>query len=487
MSDNKAPIVVETKLSSLDFSEDAVDFAKAQCTAIISDLHLCEAEPPNKKHPLWKKFKTREFFFDTVFANFLDEIRQKAEGKPLELVLNGDIFDFDSLTNVPKKPWFRVSWLERRRGLDSEVQKSVYKINVILGDHPVWVKALSDFIKEGNKVIFVVGNHDLELYWNEVQRVILDTLKLSPEEKRYVRFVEWFYISNKDTLIEHSHQYDPFCATIDPVNPVVVDYNRLLIQLPFGDLACRYLSNGVGFVNPHVESNYNMSLGQYVAVFFKYMVRAQPWILWTWFWSSITIFIQTLRHANLQELNNPLTIEDRVNEIARKANATPRMVREMRGLFARPVAESPAKILKELWLDRAFLLLLGLAGLLYLFLLVDSIYDLSFYIFFVLVAIMIPPYIMYSRTVRSYVNLYKRPSEHILTSAGMITGTKRVVYGHTHSLRHEMIGAVEHLNSGTWSPGFEDVECTESIEQRAYIWISPRGSSENRRAQIIKI
>ena len=53
------------------YSIDEVDFSKATYTAIVSDLHLCEAEPESSKFPLWKKYKTREFFFDSQFRVFL--------------------------------------------------------------------------------------------------------------------------------------------------------------------------------------------------------------------------------------------------------------------------------------------------------------------------------------------------------------------------------------------------------------------------------
>jgi len=47
-------------------------FKSATFTAIVSDLHLCEEEPVNLKFPLWKKYKTKEFFFDDVFEQFLN-------------------------------------------------------------------------------------------------------------------------------------------------------------------------------------------------------------------------------------------------------------------------------------------------------------------------------------------------------------------------------------------------------------------------------
>jgi UDP-2,3-diacylglucosamine pyrophosphatase LpxH len=466
--------MVETVSTHIDFSNEEIDFSTASHTAVVSDLHLCEAEPPNHKHPLWKKFKSKEFFFDAEFFSFLKHIHLEAQGKSVELILNGDIFDFDSVTSFPKEPGYHVSWLESRRGLDTEKEKSIYKIEMILKDHPIWVEALSWFVREGHRVVFVIGNHDLELNWLDVQKKILELLKLDIEQRRHVRFVEWFYISNKDTLIEHGHQHDPFCCMQDPINPVVVDYNRLLVRLPFGDLACRYLSNGMGFFNPHVDANYLLSAWGFTKAYFKYMLRAQPLLIWTGFWSTVMTFIQTLRHRSLRALQNPLTIEDRVDEIAKKANATPRMVRELQPLFAQPISDSPLKILKELWLDRTFIFLFGFFLLLYAFLLIDKIYQISFYWMLVPVGILFPPYFIYSRNVQSYISLYKKPDEEVLSLSGMITSTKRIIYGHTHIVRHEIIGAIEHLNPGTWSPAFLDVECTKFQGQKAFVWISPQ-------------
>ena len=80
-------------------------------TAIISDLHLCEAEPVNPRFPLWKKYKTKEFFYDHVIEDFLKHIESIAHGQPIELILNGDIFDFDSVVSTPENPPYNVSWI----------------------------------------------------------------------------------------------------------------------------------------------------------------------------------------------------------------------------------------------------------------------------------------------------------------------------------------------------------------------------------------
>ena len=464
---------------------DEVDFSKATHTAIVSDLHLCEAEPENPKFPLWKKYKTKEFFFDTQFKFFLEHIDKEAGDQKIELILNGDTFDFDSMMYRPDKPVYRVSWLEKKRGMEPEEEKSVDKIRIILEDHPDWCEALHWFIEQGHKVVFIIGNHDLELHWKSVQIEILNFLNLTPEERTRVRFVEWFYISNQDTLIEHGNQYDPFCLCDDPVNPFVIDYNRVMVKLPFGDWCCRYLVNGMGYFNPHVEANYVMSLSEYVRYFFKYMVRAQPWILWSWFWSSVAILWRTTKSNMQRPLSDPLTVEKRVEGIAKRSNASPRVVRELRALFVAPAASNPFEIMKELWLDRAFLVLISLFLLLQIFIVIKQIFALSFFWMFIPIFILLPPFLLYARGVYSNIGYYKKPNEQILTTSGLIANVTRVIYGHTHDVRHELLGGVEHLNSGTWSPAFADVECTIAHDSKTFIWITP--GPANRSAKVYKV
>ncbi len=467
-------------------TDDNTIFTRANYTAIVSDLHLCEEEPFNPKYPLWKKYKTREFFFDSEFATFLKKIREMANSEKVELVLNGDIFDFDSCTKLPEQPHYYISWLEQKRGLHPQEEKSTFKINTILADHPVWTNALREFILDGNPIVFVIGNHDLELHYPDVQEAILNALNLPRAYYKYIRFNEWFYISNADTLIEHGNQYDPYCMAQDPVNPFVQIFNRVEIRVPFGNLATRYLINGMGFFNPHLDSNYIMTPKQYVVFFFKYISRAQPFLIVTWLWGSVVTLVQSFFDRLRPTLTDPLSIEDRVEKIAQKANATPRMVRELKELFVAPAASYPIIVMKELWLDRAFLLLAVLGVFYILFLQIDKIFDISVSWVLLCFLLFVPFFLFYSRSVKSEVHEYKEPQEHILSMAGLITKVSRIVYGHTHHVRHEMIGAIEHLNSGTWSPAFLDVECEKPIGQKTFVWISP-ATKENREASVKQI
>ena len=460
-------------------------FLKARYTAVVSDLHLCEAQRVNAKYPLWKKYKTKEFFFDHEFKEFLNIIATKAKGEPVELVLNGDIFDFDSMMLLPDKPPYRISWLERIRGLHPSEEKSVFKIKQIIAEHPVWFQALSHFVEQGHRVVFTIGNHDLELHWKAVQDKIVQ--RLGPHALQRVRFCEWFYISNEDTLIEHGNQYDPYCICEDPVSPYVKRYNRFEVRVPFGNLTTRYLLNGVGFINPHLDANFLMSFKEFFFFFLKYIVKAQPFIVMSWFWGATVCLVQSFIDKLRPPAGDPLSIEDRIEHIAFKANTQPRVVRELKQLFVTPAASYPLRLAKELYLDRTFLVLMTFLILYLLFLQLNILFGLSV-LWFVLPFALLSPFIFfYAQSVVSVVHEYKEPKEKILNLTGMIANVSRVIYGHTHVVRHESIGAIEHLNSGTWSPAFEDVECTKPVGSKTFIWIEPGEDSKGRAAKLYKL
>ena len=446
-------------------------------TAIISDLHLTDAEPsrPGRKirHRLWKKFKTREFFIDPALVEFLEELQVKSGGQQIELVLNGDIFDFDSVMALPTKPIYSLHWIETRRGLFPKEERSVFKMSVILEEHSLFINALSEFIKTGHSVVIVPGNHDVELHFPKVQKTFYDALNLNAMDLKRVRFVKWFYISENDTLIEHGHQQDPYCLCEDPLNPFIIDYNELRIRLPFGNVACRYIMNGLGLFNPHVEKNYIMSLSEYLKFFYKYLLTAQPLIMWTWLWGSVATLIHVTRDRFSEVYKPIISVEDIVNKSAEDSQTSPRVVRELQQLFAPPATQDPWLIAKELWLDRAFLILAGLTITFLIVAQLKSFFGISFYWIFAPLMLLIPFFLFYARSITSLVSTYKEPDEILFAQQSTITGVNRIVYGHTHIPRHEFYGSVEHLNSGTWSPGFTDVECTTSSERNNYVWIYP--------------
>lgn len=468
-------------------------------TAIISDLHLTDPEPPRhqsqSRHPLWKKFKTKDFYIDESLVQFLSHIQREAknekssrtENHHVELILNGDIFDFDSVMSLPEKAIYKINWLETRRGLFPRQEKALFKIKTILDEHRPFVEALREFILAGNKVVIIPGNHDVELHFPDVQQHIRESLQLDEDSRSRLVFTNWFYISNKDTLIEHGNQQDPYCICENPLNPFLLDYNELSVRLPFGNVACRYMMNGLGLFNPHVEKNYIMSISEYIKFFFKYLVTTQPLIMWTWLWGSVATMGHVVADRFATPFKGHISQESQVNNAAIHSQATPAMVRQLQELFVIPATNNPVLIAKELWLDRLFLILFGFVLIYFFVSTLNNYLGISLYWIFLPLAMFVPFFLFYARSVTSLVSEYKEPSEVLLSRQAEIADVERIVYGHTHVPRHEYYGFVEHLNSGTWSPAFTNVECTETFERNTYVWIKPAEPGESaRKAELMQ-
>ena len=456
-------------------------------TFVVSDLHLAEAEPSHPGNPLWKRYKRRSHFVDKSFKRFLEHLREAAHG-PLEVVFNGDVFDFDATMALPERPPFGVSWLERHRGLTAQEAKSRYKMSVILEDHPVWVRAVREWVQDGHHVVFVIGNHDLELHWPAVRDELMRWFALADDDAERVRVCEWFYVSSGDTLIEHGNQYDPYCVCPSPLQPVVRKRGAEYVRLPFGNLAARFMLNGMGLFNPHVDSSFiKSSFFEYVKFFYQYLLRIQPLLGWTWFWSSLVTFLYALEEAVLPPVKHaPLDFEGHVEDIAARANATPRVVRSLAQLHAHPAVLSPLRVMRELWLDRALLVVLALMFSFELTLLTKLFVQVPLWGFVAPFAVLMPWVIRYARGVESENEEAQKGALEKLDLSSQIAGVSRVVHGHTHRQMHRWIGGVELINTGTWSPAFHDVECTQPYGLKCFAWIRPGERGAPRQASLFE-
>ncbi len=437
----------------------------------MSDLHLTDAELGQPGKSLWKRYKRPKFFIDRSFKRLLEYLQSEVGEDPIELVLNGDIFDFDSVMRLPLHPGFTVSWLERNRGLFPEEEKSRFKMDVILQDHEVWVQALRDFLKRGHSIVFVIGNHDVELHWPMVQKEILKALGVDSVEVPRVRFCEWFYISNQDTAIEHGNQYDDYCVTTNPIHPLIKKGRKVRVRLPFGNIAGRYMTNGMGLFNPHVESTFLMTMPEYSRFFYKYALRVQPFLPFAWLWSAFVSFWEAITDGLLPAMRDPLFIEQRVKEIAINSNATPEMVRTLNELKVHSAIFNPLKIAQELWIDRALLFALiafisfELSALIYIFIPITLWWSILFFF------LLMPGLVFYSKKIKSAVVQTMEDTFKNAPMVAKITHTNRVIFGHTHREQHTAVDQTEVINTGTWSPAFKDPECHESFGKKCFAWI----------------
>ncbi|MBU0504811.1 MAG: hypothetical protein ABII18_04200 [bacterium] len=447
-------------------------FKKAKHSFILSDLHLTIAEPERKKRPLWKKFNRKDYFSDEHVANLIQKATQNIK-KDIELILAGDIFDFDSVMAFPENPNFKISWLEKKRGLNSEEEKSLFKIEKIIEHHPVFFQALYQFVQEGHDLIFIIGNHDLELHWKTVQERVLEAIGITDQNKKHVRFCHWFYISNNDTLVEHGNQYDPYCSILNPVTPFFKRPSKAFIRLPFGNLTHRYMINGMGVFNPHVDKTFLLSFTGYLKFYLNTM-RTQPFLIVDWLFGAMATCLISIRDNLMPRIKNPLTIEDQYQDIAKNANAEPSMVRALRELHAHPVAWNVFKIMRVLWLDRALLFLILLYLSFQIVTLLHLVWNVSFSWMYIILPLLIPLFFLYVHNFEPIKPITKISiSNEIITLATKITKVNRLICGHTHAPKHKKIDGIEYLNAGYWSPSFKDPDCSIFERNKSFVWLKP--------------
>ncbi|MDP2315754.1 MAG: metallophosphoesterase [Pseudomonadota bacterium] len=440
-------------------------------TAVISDLHISDIEPPDPKRPAWRRYKHADVVDDGPLIRLLAHLRELSSGQPVELVLAGDIFDFDTVIAAPSPAAFPISWLERCRGMVPEEARSAWKMQRILSHHPALVAELSRFMADGNLLVFIIGNHDLELHWPAVQAELRQAL--APPRPDALTVCEFFRVCGGDTLVMHGNQLDAYCVCHDPLHPFIEVKGRLRVRMPFGNIAGKLMLNGMGLFNPHVESSFIRPFPEYVRFFWRYVARQQPLLAWTWFWTAVFTLWVSVDEGLRPALRDPARLEQLVRDAARRARATPAMVRALRDVAVHPAVYSPLKVARELWLDRVGLLVLLVAVVFQLSTALHWMSGVGWGWAVVLFLALLPFYVAYSRSCRSDVGNTEANIERRIGELGRIARVSRVVMGHTHRAATRRHDGVAFLNTGHWSPAYDDVECTIKVGTNAFAWVHP--------------
>lgn len=245
---------------------------------VISDLHLQEAE----KDP-----SGRLFYFDQEFADFLRHYRLfRVDQRRWKLIIAGDLIEFYLIKERPdpEDRLLRGTALtdtDRKFFPGTDWQKSVWKLDLILRSHPQLLLALARFVAAGHEIYILRGNHDLELFWPQVQerfRLLVaqhhpvDTsfpdMKAAARERMH--FLPWFYLEPGFLYVEHGHQYDEYCSNTHNLCPVLPK-NRERLELAISALSMRYFAARIQNIEPAAMENIN-SIPRYL----KQLIVSNP-------------------------------------------------------------------------------------------------------------------------------------------------------------------------------------------------------------------
>ena len=177
---------------------------------------------------------------------------------------------------------------ERRYGFLPTPEKSTQKLDAIYRGHPTFFRALAWLVGHGHRVVFLRGNHDLELYWPSVQErfrsyvareyaaAFADASGYSPDDppspsldERVVFLPGWFYYRPGAFYAEHGCQYDMVCGSTNPIRPLLPG-NPWLLNPDVGSFGVICLHNHLETQFPELENEAN-----YAARFIG-IIRREP-------------------------------------------------------------------------------------------------------------------------------------------------------------------------------------------------------------------
>ena len=440
---------------------------------VVSDLHLCNVEDHADG---WKRYKARRYLFDDDFAELVSRFVGSRKGEEqLALILNGDVFDFDLISHAPENPPWPVSLTEKRRGLKPTPEKSVWKLGQMLADHPVFVETLARFLAGGHKVVYVIGNHDREFYFEEVKDTLREVLRRRaltldlPATDWDLRFEEWFYVEPGRIYVEHGHQYDFYSSFRHILAPEVRFGAGRHIALPMGNISNRYLMHRMGFFNPFA-TDYVLNLYSYVVHWLKYYAFTSRSLAIVYIVGSFAV-LRALLRVKRRGLRPPPDYEGRMAALGEKFGLSDDQMKRLRKLQTPPITNKIFRLIREFWIDRMLIFGLMFLGTVALALLSVPLWV---KLMFPLCAFPLIFFIYESAAAGDNIFTIERKLPCYADAISTIVNVPIVTFGHTHVPR--MLPLTENtcfVDSGTWAP-IMDREGKQGLIPgfRNYLWIT---------------
>ena len=419
---------------------------------VVSDLHLCDVEEHTDG---WKAYKSARFLFDRELdAAVTAFLRQGDVADQRVVVLNGDVIDFDLVTTAPRDPPWPVSRAERRRGLDPTEEKSVWKLQRVLDDHPHFVAMLVGVLSAGHRLVYVMGNHDREFFFPAVQAALREAVVRQAErddcavDPTHIQFEPWFFHVPGEIYVEHGQQYDYYTSFRYILSPVVPGRKKQTLALPMGNLSNRELMSEMGFFNPHA-SDYILNVYRYVAHWLRHYAFSRRNIATRWIFGSVTVLIHLLRNKGALQ-RHPPDHDALLDTFAKRIGLPVSTVRSLDRLKRQPITNRWYRVVREFWIDRLILGGLMASGTIALALSPIPLWvQLTVPLSSFPLLFLIYEWFAHGETIFSAEDQAGEYARAIAT----LVSTPVVTFGHSHTpLSFPVRAGVTYANTGTWAP-----------------------------------
>jgi UDP-2,3-diacylglucosamine pyrophosphatase LpxH len=417
---------------------------------IVSDLHLGSALRPPMRYASLKMIVRLDRAFERFLEYHQNNPAYDYEGNriPWMLVFNGDTIDFLHMGLTPEEQ-MRLEAEEALYGLSFARRRSRWKLQEIARYHRKAFKALCRFLEAGNQCVFVVGNHDADLWFEKVRRDLKGAIARHAHKpksvKSLIHFAPWFYYEEGRIYVEHGHRFDPYCTFPDPLAPI--DHNTQSLEPTFGHWGLRYFCNPV----PTFPIHDLESWGALDFLRWAFNRAGVGIIHLVWFYIRFLLrYLSDTAQARLAAKVSPSTKRKlrrkRLRRYARKAKISLKRIRALDALRKAHVGASLIRLSQAVYLDRLLLIILSVIAII-----VWSQYASRWlWALGLIIGLGITSFLW-------ILLVQLRPTQNthpllgdIAQQIGDITGVPLVVFGHTHHPTLEEHQDTQWLNPGTW-------------------------------------
>ena len=323
---------------------------------VISDIHLGRDVLEGFGAGLLRRVS----HVDRDLASFLDHYATHPLGdRPWRLVVAGDMIEFIGMAVRADGPLASpLSAEEQLYGLGSAPDRVLVKLGRVFARHPLVMEHLAAFVKAGHEVVILRGNHDVELFWDEVQVALREQLvTLAGVEaasadafRARVTFSPWFHWEPGLAWIEHGHQYDPLCSFDFQLYPVdAEDDHRIADDL--SALALRFIVNPTPRLNREAGEHWSvidfarwlrvLGLRELARMFLRYVTMSRR-LLRMWRTSRAAGLVRRLREEHERRMK-ALPFAREIGEAT---------LRAIDALKSASVGRSLLRTLQSVFLDR---------------------------------------------------------------------------------------------------------------------------------------
>jgi UDP-2,3-diacylglucosamine pyrophosphatase LpxH len=428
---------------------------------VVSDLHLggsvrvrYDEDNPDIKPTVPFGALRRAARLDRELARFINYYRAEpaSNGRPWRLVFNGDIFDFLHMDVHPLETDSGgvLNEDEKLHGLAFDANRSAFKLEVMARLHQRSLTALTNFVHHGNELVFVVGNHDVDLWFRQVREKLVDHLVEGADDaqgvRSRIRFEPWFYYEAGCAYVEHGHRFDPYATFPDPLKPLAADQGTHLAP-NFGHFGLRYFCNRVRSFPVH-----DLDHISFIDVM-RWIRRHPPWYVLKAagrFAAFVYVYaraaVRDRLHREKYAGRNRANRRARIRKFADRSGLPLSRVLALDRLRRPPVGATLGRLAQALLLDLIGITILTVVGMVAAFWIWDGLVAWGAAAATFGVGLLVERWAAQTRPALDIHPIHERMARRI----GRLTGVAIVVFGHTHRPVLQRVGMVDWLNPGSW-------------------------------------